>query len=150
MNFDNQLLSKEKYIPLILRVIVGLLWVWMGIVPKLIYPEPRVAMVSKSWVIDLLPMSPAHFIFILAIAEIITGVMLLLGLFTRLASIAQALMIIMIIVGVWNIAAMHGITSPHAHLVMKDIPLFGINMVLIITGGGLYSIDNWRKQSKGV
>jgi len=41
-----------------------------------------------------------------------------------------------------------GITSPLAHLFLKDIPLMAGNIILIITGGGkVASLDYrlWRK-----
>jgi len=142
--------NKEQYIPIILRVVVGSLWIWMAIVPKLINPEPRIAMVSKSWIEPLLSvfMGPETFIYILAFLELITGLMLLVGWFTRVASSIQIGLIIAIIVGLFNIATAQGLTSPIAHLLMKDLPLMAINVVLIITGGGLYSIDNWLKNKK--
>jgi len=142
MNKFNQY---EQHIPLLFRIVLGTLWVWMGIVPKLLFPEPRVMMVSKSWVAPFLPFSPETFIVLLAVVEIVTGLMLLLGLYTELASWIQIGLIAMIIIGLWNIAAAQGITSPLAHLLMKDIPLATMNLTLIILGAGKYSLDFRRK-----
>jgi uncharacterized membrane protein YphA (DoxX/SURF4 family) len=143
MNFTEY----EKYNPLILRVSIAFLWIWMAVVPKLIFPEPRVMMVSKSWTAVFMPVSPKTFIFLLAIAELILGIMLLIGLFTRIVSATQIVLTIIFVIGLWNIAVAQGLTSPLAHLFFKDIPLIAGNIVLVITGGGIYSLDNKRDKS---
>jgi len=138
----------EKYIPLILRVGVAFLWIWMAIVPKFIFPKPRIMMVSKSWIMPYFPFSAEAFVYGLGILELILGILLLIGLFTRTVSALQVVLTLAFIVGLFNVAAamQGGITSPLAHLFLKDVPLIAANIVLIITGGGAYSIDNLRKK----
>ena len=70
---------------------------------------------------------------------------MLIGLWTRIVSGIQIVLTIVFVVGLWNLVAAAGLTSPLAHLFFKDIPLIAGNFVLIITGGGRYSIDNLRK-----
>ncbi len=134
----------EKYIPLILRLGIGFLWIWMAVVPKIIFPKPRFAMVSKSWVYPYIPFSAQAFVYSLAAVELVLGVLLMVGLWTRLVSAIQIALTMVFIIGLWNIAAAQGITSPLANLLFKDIPLIAGNIVLVITGGGLYSFDSMR------
>jgi len=136
--------ENEKYIPLILRVSIAFLWIWMAVVPKLMFPKPRIGMVSKSWVASFMPFSPQVFIYSLAVIELILGILLLVGLWTRIVSATQIVLTIIFVIGLWNIAAAQGLTSPLAHLFLKDIPLIAGNLVLVITGGGAYSIDEKR------
>jgi len=137
--------SYEKYIPLLLRVSIGFLWIWMAVVPKFIYPSPRVMMVSKSWVAAFMPITPTQFVYGLGVIELILGTLLIVGLWTRLVSGIQIVFVVIFFVGLFNLVTAQplGITSPLAHLFFKDIPLIAGNLVLIITGGGaIASLDN--------
>jgi uncharacterized membrane protein YphA (DoxX/SURF4 family) len=154
MNESNQTLGTgvefneyEQYIPLLLRVTIAFLWIWMAVVPKMIFPEPRFGMVSKSWVMPLMPISPQMLVYSLAVVELFLGVLLLIGLWTRVVSAIQIALTVIFIIGLVNLAAAQGLTSPLTHLLLKDIPLIAGSLVLIITGGGAYSIDRRRKNS---
>ena len=140
--------ESAKYIPLILRVGIAFLWIWMAVVPKFIFSKPRIMMVSKSWLFPYFPFSAEAFVYGLGIIELVLGILLLVGLFTRFVSTTMVVMTVAFIIGLFNIAtaAQGGITSPLAHLFLKDIPLIAGNIVLIITGGGAYSLDNLIKK----
>lgn len=131
----------EKYLELILRIGIGFIWIWMAVVPKLILPE-RGTMMTKmaSWLIPFtipLPLLTNG----IAMFELALGVLLILGLFTRWVALLMVLMLAAIFIGLWPYIPQQGITSPLAHLLLKDIPLAAATFYLFVKGAGPYSLD---------
>ncbi|MFQ5658219.1 MAG: DoxX family protein [Candidatus Methylomirabilales bacterium] len=131
----------EKYLGLLLRIGIGFIWIWMAVVPKLILPE-RGTMMTKmaSWLIPFsipLPILTKG----IAMLELALGVLLILGLFTRFVSLLMIFMLAAIFIGLWPYVPQKGITSPLAHLLLKDVPLAAATFYLFVKGGGQYSLD---------
>lgn len=131
----------EKYLDLILRIGISFIWIWMAVVPKLILPE-RGTMMTKmaSWLIPFsipLPILTKG----VAMFELALGTLLILGLFTRFVALLMILMLAAIFTGLWPYVSQQGITSPLAHLLLKDIPLSAATFFLFVRGGGPYSLD---------
>lgn len=131
----------DKYIPLILRIAIGFLWVWMAVVPKLILPQKGTMMTKMaSWLIPFtipLPILTKG----IAMFELALGVLLILGLFTRWVTLLMILMLVAIFIGLWPYVPQQGITSALAHLLLKDIPLAAATFYIFVKGAGSYSLD---------
>lgn len=143
-----KLKNYEKYIPLILRLGLGFIWVYMGLVPKLLYVNPEkpgmpmaLSMVKSSGINSIIPIDPTTLVHLLGVVELVLGILLILGLFTRIAS-ASTIVLMLIFMVVLSTTVMQSILTPLGNLLLKDISLIAASIVLIITGGGELSVDN--------
>ncbi len=129
----------ERYESLILRVFLGLTLIFWGY-EKLVLPK-----LAQSYIKDyqsLMFIDVKIFLAIAGIAQIILGMMMIIGFYTRIAAALLALMAIITII----IPGM---------IIIKDVPHFayafataGGAIALLIRGSGAYSLDArlWRRQ----
>lgn len=129
----------ERYENLILRIFLGLTLIFWGY-EKLVLPK-----LVNTYVKDyqsFMFIDTKTFLVIAGIAQIILGMMMIIGFYTRIAATMLALMAIITII----IPGM---------IIMKDVPHFayafataGGAIALLIRGSGAYSLDAklWRRQ----
>ncbi len=121
----------KDYSVLILRLALAFVFLYFGI-DKFINPENWIGYARPLE--SLLPFSIALFILLLGVIETIVGALLLLGLFTELASIVAFIMLIAII-----------FTIEFNEISIRDIALASIAFYLIFNKTKL-SLDNLRKR----
>ncbi|MBI2639126.1 DoxX family protein [Candidatus Peregrinibacteria bacterium] len=135
-----------KWAPLVLRIVLGVILIFAGY-SKIFEPAVFVEIV-KNMAGNYLP---AFFVnaygYALPYVELITGIFLVLGLFTRLTGTVVALMFVSFIIGV-------SVASPDLTLFMdpgakvipnKDFAFLGMALALVLTGGGAWAVDNKMK-----
>ncbi len=128
-----------RAVPLILRLGLGFLWVYEGIVPKWLYPSPaEVEIVART---GLVPFHIPTFLKLLGLAEAVLGFAILAGLWVRGLAVLQ--------VGLLSaFTAIIGWTSPH-YLVdplgslSKNFGLLGGVLALYRTGSGPVALEAW-------
>lgn len=127
MNMDWD--SYKKYAPFLVRIGLGLVLIWFG-VDALINPGVWAALVP-SWVLKILGMSANHFMFVNGIVEIILGILLLIGLYTRLVATITVLLFLGIIYSLG-----------YGDLAVRDFGLLLAAFSLIASGAGWGSLDH--------
>jgi uncharacterized membrane protein YphA (DoxX/SURF4 family) len=116
-------------VPVIVRVGLGASFVILGVVEKLFNPGQALAVVAKYNLTAVVPVSPELWVVGAALTETAIGVALALGLFTRACCGLSIFMFVTTLFGLPD--------DP----VMAHVSLFGLVSVLVITGGGYYSVD---------
>ncbi len=117
----------SKYAPLLVRVGLGLVLTWFGI-DALTNPGVWAALVPK-FVLSLSHLSADQFMFVNGIAEVILGILLLVGLWTRLIAALTACLLLGII-----------FTLGYGDLAVRDFGLLLAAVSLIASGAGLGSV----------
>ncbi len=128
----------EAYVPLYLRLGLGIVFFWFGI-DKFITPEIWIGMVPPS-ITQFLPISPALFNVIQGAAETLVGTMLIIGWKHQLAALMGGIILLpiiglMLFEGVYDIA-------------LRDIGLLSIVISLLVTPETICSIDAWKERTR--
>ncbi|NHX37912.1 MULTISPECIES: DoxX family protein [Halolamina] len=132
-----RLAARTDLVPVIVRVGLGASFVYLGIVQKLFMPGQALAVVAKYDLTSVVPVSPELWVVGAALTEMALGIALALGLFTRAGCGVAILMFTTTLFGLPD--------DP----VMAHVSLFGLVSVLVITGGGAYSLDRWLAERFG-
>jgi len=146
-----------RWVGTLLRLIVGGVWIAAGVI-KLPTPESSVTAVRAY---QLLPTGTTNFVgHVLPILEIAVGVLLVLGLFTRVSAVASALLQIAFIVGISSVWARHipincgcfgdgGATSwaeassSYPWELARDTALFLASAFLVVWPRTRLAVDGW-------
>jgi uncharacterized membrane protein YphA (DoxX/SURF4 family) len=124
----------RRLLPTLVRASLGLQFVYLGVVEKLANPGAGLAVVAKYDLTAVVPVAPGLWVVGAGLAEVAVGVALLAGLFTRAtAGVAFAL---------FTLTLFALPDDP----VVAHLSLYGLVSVLVVTGGGPYSLDErlWR------
>jgi len=132
----NEPIGDTRYAPLFIRLPLGSYFVLAGL-SKLDQLAGFVTEVKKMGVLrDNLA---ALYATLLPYLEIFSGTLIFLGLWTTLASLISSLLLISFIIA-------FGFFADNT-LLNKDIIVLGATLSLLYSGGGLYSLDNIRRNS---
>lgn len=115
----------------VVRVGLGLTFAFLGIAEKLAAPGLALATVEKYDLTAVIPVAPELWVVGAGLAELLVGVVLILGLFTRTFAGVALLLFTTTLFGLPD--------DP----VLAHISLFGLASVLIVTGAGPFSLDEW-------
>lgn len=132
-----RLAARDHLVPVVVRVGLGLSFVYLGVVQKLLNPGPALGVVAKYDLTAVVPVSPELWVVGAALTETALGIALAIGLFTRAGCGVAILMFTTTLFGLPD--------DP----VMAHVSLFGLVSVLVITGGGAYSVDRWLDEQFG-
>ena len=122
------IVGNYKISTLFLRIALGVFFLWFGI-DKVLTPSNWLGWIPDS-IFPVLPFEVAKFILLEGIIEIIVGVLLTIGLFTRVAAAVSSLQMMLIIIFIgFNEAT------------IRDIGLLGGTISLLITGSPALSLD---------
>jgi uncharacterized membrane protein YphA (DoxX/SURF4 family) len=119
----------ERYVPVIVRVGLGVAFVYLGVTQKLMAPGDALAVVEKYNLTAVVPVSPDLWVIGAGLTEAAVGVALVLGLFTRAFAGVAILLFTTTLFGLPD--------DP----VLAHISLFGLVSVLLVTGAGPFSFD---------
>lgn len=125
-------MDNQNYLPMfIIRLGLSFVFLWFGI-DKFIQP-----MFWASWMpkilIDAIPFSKIIFIYILGLGELILGVLLLIGLFTRLIALFVAIHLCGVIISI-------GFND----IAVRDFGLLLSAIALAINKIHYFSLDSYR------
>ena len=119
----------RAYLPTLVRVTLGVNFLFLGVSQKLLQPAWAVAVVEKYNLTAVVPVDPELWVIGAGLAEMAVGVALLVGLFTRAAS--------GVAFGLFTTTLFALPDDP----VLAHLSLFGLVSVLIVTGAGPLSLD---------
>jgi len=117
--------------PVVLRVGIGIAFIYLGITQKLMRPGAALDVVAKYDLTAIVPVDPALWVIGAGLTEALVGVMLIVGAFTRGFSLVAF--------GLFT-TTLFGLPDDP---VVAHISLFGLVSALLITGAGPYSVDQW-------
>jgi len=125
----NFIINNKNYATVVIRISLALVLLWFGI-DEIINPENWFGYVP-SWISYILPFSLETFIFLNGIFEIIIGLLLLIGLYTRIIAFIAALHLLSITIAVG-----------YNEIGVRDFGLTMMAISLIFSGAGVLSLDN--------
>ncbi len=120
-------------VPVIVRIGLGISFVYLGITQKLMNPGNATAVVAKYNLTAVVPVSPELWVVGAGLTEAAVGTLLILGAFTRGASAVAFLLFTTTLFGLPD--------DP----VLAHISLFGLASALLVTGAGRWSVDAWLR-----
>jgi len=130
VRIDQYVAPYEAYTPTILRVGLGINFVYTGVFDKLLQPGKALAVVEKYGLTRVLPVDPGMWVIGAGGTELLLGCALIAGVFTRgVATVAF---------GILTLTLFALPNDP----VLAHIPLFGLATALLITGSGRIALDN--------
>jgi len=119
----------RRYMPTVIRVGLGVNFVFLGLFEKLLRPGPALDVVAKYDLTAVVPVDPGLWVVGAGLAEIGLGLALAAGLFSRADAAVALVMFTLTLFGLPD--------DP----VLAHISLFGLASALIVTGGGPLSLD---------
>jgi uncharacterized membrane protein YphA (DoxX/SURF4 family) len=126
----------EPLLPLVTRVSMGATFIYLGVSQKLLRPGIGLAVVERYDLTAVVPVDPALWVLGAGVTEATLGLALILGVFTRAGSAVA--------ISMFSLTLFALPDDP----VLAHVSLFGMASVLLITGGGWYSVDNWLQSRR--
>ena len=127
---DRHLDPYEAYTPTVVRLGLGLNFVYTGLFDKLLQPAQALAVVERYDLTSVVPVDPGLWVVGAGTTELALGIALIVGLFTRgVAAIAF---------GTFTLTLFALPDDP----VLAHVSLFGLTTALLITGSGRIALDN--------
>ncbi|MFB6175655.1 MAG: DoxX family protein, partial [Halobaculum sp.] len=122
-------LSVGDWIGPILRLSIGVQFVFLGVTQKLMQPDQAAQVVTKYELQQVVPVAPEVWVAGAGLTEAAVGLLLLAGVYTR-ATAAVAFVLFT--------TTLFGLPGDP---VLAHISLFGLTSALLVTGAGKYSVD---------
>ncbi len=122
---------EEGQVPLLLRVGLGAVWLYEGLVPKLLVPNPE--MLALLGRLQLLPVDPIILLRALGVFEILLGLLLIQGWMVRSAAALQCGLLFLSSIGIGVLAPRHLVEPTGA--IAKTVALFAAGLCLLLLGG---------------
>jgi len=119
----------RRYAPTVVRVGLGVQFVFLGVTQKLADPGPALAVVAKYDLTSVVPVDAALWVAGAGLAETAVGLALVLGVFTRGAGAAAF--------GLFTLTLFGLPDDP----VLAHLSMFALVSALLITGAGPLSVD---------
>lgn len=120
----------ERFVPTVIRVGMGLSFVFLGIFEKLLAPEMALGVVEQYDLTALAPVPAELWVLGAVFAELGLGIAILLGVFTRISALTALSVFVLTLFGIPD--------DP----VLAHVGLFSLASALLITGAGAYALDN--------
>ncbi len=126
---------KRLYLDLILRIGVGTAMIYLGLFEKILNPLLAEHVVNQFSLTSIIPVTAATWTLATGIIETALGLIIMFGLFTRIAAIIS-IIVISITFFFFNEA------------VFSHVTLFGILSIIAVEGSSILSLDNIIKNKK--
>lgn len=117
--------------PTVVRIGLGVTFVYLGLVEKLLDPARGLLVVQKYDLTAVVPVDPGVWVLGAGLVEIALGLVLVAGLFTR-ATAALAFVVLT--------TTLFGLPDDP---VLAHVSLFGLSSAVFTLGGGPLSLDRW-------
>jgi uncharacterized membrane protein YphA (DoxX/SURF4 family) len=121
----------RRYVPTVVRVGVGLSFVYLGAIQKLADPGSGLLVVEKYGLDTVVPVDPGLWVVGAGLTEVAVGVALIVGFVTRAAAAASFLLFTTTLFGLPD--------DP----VLAHVTLFGLASAIFTLGAGPLSVDEW-------
>lgn len=125
-------LARTRYddvVPLLVRLGLGGAYAASGIVDKLVIYDQALAAVDRYSLTSVVPVTPELWVLGAAVVETALGVAIILGVLTRFSAIVGFAVLTLALFGLPD--------DP----VIAHVGLFGLSSVLVVLGGGRWSVD---------
>jgi len=120
---------EKSVAPLLIRVFLGLNFAYLGVTEKWLNSGRALQVVEKYGLTAVVPVSPEMWVFGAGLGELVVGLCILTGTFTRSAAGAGFLILTTTLFGLPD--------DP----VLAHVTLFGLTSALLITGSGPFAVD---------
>jgi len=127
----------KRFVPTVLRIGIGLAFVYLGLVEKLANPSRAIQVVAKYDLTSVVPVDPGLWVLGAGLTEIGVGLLLIVGFYTRGAAAVAFSMLVMTLFGLPD--------DP----VLAHITLFGMISAIFTLGSGPLSLDAWLSAGSG-
>lgn len=122
----------RKYLALILRLGLGFAFIYLALYEKLLNPGFSDLVVSQYNLTSLVPVDPAMWVLSAGLVELVLGILIVIGFYTRTVAFVAFLVI--------SLTFFYFKEAVYSH-----VTLFSALAILAIEGGGLWSIDEKLK-----
>lgn len=120
---------EKEIAPLLIRVFLGLNFAYLGVTEKWLAPGQALQVVEKYDLTAVFPIAPEMWVFGAGLGELVVGLFILTGTFTRSAAGAGFVILTTTLFGLPD--------DP----VLAHVTLFGLTSALLITGSGPFAMD---------
>jgi uncharacterized membrane protein YphA (DoxX/SURF4 family) len=127
--FRSRIRPYRSFAPTIIRVGIGISFLYLGLAQKLLSPAQALAVVAKYDLTAVVPVSPELWVVGAGLTEVTLGLVLIAGFLTRGSTAVAFLMFTITLFGLPD--------DP----VLAHVSLFGLASMLLVTGSGPYAID---------
>ncbi|GAB3684257.1 DoxX family protein [Salinarchaeum chitinilyticum] len=127
--FRHRVAPYHEYVPTVIRVGLGVNFVYLGLVEKLLAPGTALSVVDKYDLTAVVPVDAGLWVVGAGVVEIALGLALVVGAFTRAGSLVALLMFTLTLFALPD--------DP----VLAHVSLFGLASALIVTGPGPFALD---------
>lgn len=131
---DRKTTPYRRYVPTILRVGMGVGFIYLGLTQKLGDPARSLAVVEKYGLTGVVPVDPAMWVVGAGLAEMAVGTALIAGFLTRLNAATAFVLFTLTLFGLPD--------DP----VLAHVSLFGMASAVFIMGAGPLSIDELQRR----
>lgn len=135
--WDERFGDLEAWAPAVVRLPLGLTFLYLGVTQKILDPGPALALVDTLGLPTVGPLTPALWVLGAGLVEAAVGLLLVAGLLARLASSLAFLVLTTTLLALPN--------DP----VLAHVTLFGLSSVVFTWGAGPASLDAWMARSGG-
>lgn len=135
INLLKKLKISRKYLALVLRIGIGLGMIFLALYEKILNPHFMELVINQYHLSTVIPVSVQFWVLATGLIELVIGICLLIGWYTRAVSI--------IAIFVLSLTFFFFKEGVYSH-----ITLFGTLSILAIESGGFLSIDNYRSNKK--
>jgi uncharacterized membrane protein YphA (DoxX/SURF4 family) len=125
----SQMGVEKSVAPLLIRIFLGFNFAYLGVTEKWLDPGRALQVVEKYDLTAVAPVSPEMWVFGAGLGELVVGLFILTGTFTRSAAGAGFVILTMTLFGLPD--------DP----VLAHVTLFGLTSALLITGSGPVALD---------
>ena len=128
---DEAMVPLRRYVPTILRVGMGVTFIYLGLIQKLADPGSGLLVVEKYDLTSVVPVDPGLWVVGAGMTEIAVGLALIAGFFTRGAAAVSFVLFTTTLFGLPD--------DP----VLAHVALFGMTSAVFTLGAGPLSFDRW-------
>jgi uncharacterized membrane protein YphA (DoxX/SURF4 family) len=118
-----------RYAPTVIRIGLGVVFVYLGLVEKLLQPGRTLGVVAKYDLTAVIPVDPGAWVLGAGLAEIALGVLLIAGLLTRGVAAAAFVVFTLTLFGIPD--------DP----ILAHITMFGLASAVFVMGSGPLALD---------
>lgn len=126
----NRLEPYRRYLPMIVRIGMGISFAFLGLAEKLLSPTLALGVVQQYGFSEVTPIPPELWVLGAGLSELVLGLALVLGFFTRATALTALFVFTLTLFALPN--------DP----VLAHIGLFSLASTLLITGAGPYALDD--------
>lgn len=124
-----------RFVPFILRTGMGFAMIYSALIEKVLNPHTSATVINEYGLTSVIAVSPAMWVFAVGAIELVVGLLLLFGFWTRTIAIITFFIL--------SVTFFYFGEDVYSH-----VTLFGTLSALVALGGGAWSIDHWIHKKK--